>query len=159
MNSEDKTPFGPSHFFDPTNHQPRAGKSAFHSQIFDGAVVRADQFWENQVALLRERLADQGADFIKSATLEQIDAVAGEEFAGQSENTKRAIIEAMRRGVEYAALSLTPEEVGKIKLPAINVTCELGRLLAFVADVATAIRMNSPYNGRVSRPRPARSRA
>jgi hypothetical protein len=90
MNSEDKTPFGPSHFFDPTTHQPRAGKSALHSQIFDGAVVRADQFWENQVALLRDRLADQGArDFIKSATLEQIDAVAGEEFAGQSENTKR----------------------------------------------------------------------
>lgn len=147
MNSENKTPFGPSHFFDPTNHQPRAGKSALHSQIFDGAVVRADQFWENQVALLRDRLADQGADFIKSATLKQIDAVAGEEFAGQSENTKRAIIEAMRRGVEYAALRLTPEEVSKIKLPAINATSELGRLLVFVADVATAIRMNSPYNG------------
>ncbi|MDG5824386.1 hypothetical protein MRX58_13150 (plasmid) [Xylella fastidiosa subsp. pauca] len=30
----------------------------------------------------------------------------------------------------------------------INVNLELGRLLNYVADVAKAIRMNSPYNGK-----------
>ena len=120
-----------------------------HTTVFSpSATARGDVFWMEQATALRDRLADKGADFIKTATLEQIEVAAGDEFAGQSENTKQSIIDVMRRTDEYhAAFSLTPEEVSKIKLPAINATCELGRLLVFVADVATAIRMNSPYNG------------
>lgn len=79
------------------------------------AAARGDVFWMEQATALRGRLADKGADFIKTATLEQIEATAGAEFAGQGENTKQSIIDVMRRADEYAALRLTPEEVSKIR--------------------------------------------
>ncbi|OQW86281.1 MAG: hypothetical protein BWK72_18075 [Rhodoferax ferrireducens] len=61
---------------------------------------RADLFWTKQATELRETLACQSATFIASATLEQIEAVAGIEFSKQGENTKRAIIEVMRCSIQ-----------------------------------------------------------
>jgi hypothetical protein len=147
MSNEDKTPFGPTQFFDPSTYQPSAGKSELHNQLIEGVITRANLFRMKQATALREHLADKGADFIKTATLKQIEAAAGDEFAAQSENTKQRTIDATRRADKYAALSLTPEEVRKTELPAFNATFELGRLLAYVAEVATAIRLNSPYRG------------
>jgi hypothetical protein len=60
-------------------------------------VIRGDVFWLNQVAALRSSLAGQSAEFVASASVEEIEAVAGGEFAKQGVLAKASIVEVMRR--------------------------------------------------------------
>jgi hypothetical protein len=56
-----------------------------------------DRFWPQQFEALRNSLAGKGQDFIMTATLEQIRAVAGQEFMSQSEPAQQAIFALMRQ--------------------------------------------------------------
>ena len=60
-------------------------------------TFRSDVFWSKQASELRASLAGHSAEFIASATVEEIAAVAGSEFAKQGPLAKASIVEVMRR--------------------------------------------------------------
>jgi len=68
---------------------------AIESSLFEVSDV-SENFWEAHAKKLKTSLAAQGAEFLKTASLEQIEQHAGEEFAAMSSNTKAAILAVVR---------------------------------------------------------------
>lgn len=55
-----------------------------------------ETFWTEQADALRASLAAQGPEFVATASLEQIEALAGPDFQAQAETAQRSIIAVMR---------------------------------------------------------------
>lgn len=62
----------------------------------DSHVNTDETFWTKQAEALRARLAAEGPEFAATASLAQIEALAGPEFLCQGEEARHSIIAVMR---------------------------------------------------------------